>query len=134
MAPPDLARDAPGLDIVHPIEERRLPLRRHEHGLALAHRGDRRLRQRLGVDVPLIGEKRLEHRAGAVAVRHHMRRRLDLVEKPGGFQRSTIFLRATKRSRPCSASVSSSSADGAHAVQKGRIVLQIELRLRRRAR
>jgi hypothetical protein len=26
--------------------------------------------QRLGVDVPLVGEKRLEHRAGAVAVRH----------------------------------------------------------------
>ena len=43
MAPPDLPRDAPGLDVLHPVEERRLPLRRHERSLAFAHRGDRRL-------------------------------------------------------------------------------------------
>ena len=81
MAPPDLPGNAPRLDIVHPVEKGRFPLRRHEHGLAFAHRRDRRLRQRLGVDIPLIGEKRLEHRAGAVAVRHDMARRLDLVDE-----------------------------------------------------
>ena len=81
MTPPDLPGNAPRLDIVHPVEERRFPLRRHEHGLAFAHRRDRRLRQRLGVDVPLIGEKRLEHRAGAVAVRHDVAGRLDLVDE-----------------------------------------------------
>ena len=67
-------------------------MRRHEHGLAFAHRLDRRLRQRLGVDVPLIGEKRLEHRAGTVAVRHDMARRFDLVEKTCGFQSLDDFL------------------------------------------
>ena len=38
-------------------------------------------RQRLGVDVPLVGEERLDHHVGAVAVRHHVRVRLDLVEE-----------------------------------------------------
>ena len=105
MAPPDLPRDAPGLDVLHPVEERRFPLRRHEHGFALAHGGDRRLRQRLGVDVPLIGEKRLEHGAGAVAVRHDMRRRLDLVDEAAQppVARRSVFLRAALRSMPCNA-------------------------------
>ncbi len=92
MAPPDLPRHAPRLDIVHPVEEGRFPLRRHEDRFALAHRRDRGLRQRLGVDIPLIGEKRLEHRAGAVAMRHDMRRRLDLVEKARGLQPLDDFL------------------------------------------
>ena len=34
VAPPELARDAPGLDVAHPFEERVLPLPRHEHGAA----------------------------------------------------------------------------------------------------
>ena len=86
MPPPDLARDAPRLDVLHPVVEGRFPLRRHEHGLAPAHRLDRRLRQRLGVDIPLVGEKRLDHCAGAVAVRHGVRGRLDLVEQPARLQ------------------------------------------------
>ena len=99
MAPPDLPRNAPGLDVLHPVEEGRFPLLRHEHGLALAHRRDRRLRQRLGVDVPLIGEERLEHRAGAVAVRHDVLRRLDLVDQPRRFQPlDNLLARRLKRS------------------------------------
>ena len=62
MTPPDLPRNAPRLDVLHPIEERRFPLCWHEHGAARAHRFDRRLRERLGVDVPLIGEIRLDDR------------------------------------------------------------------------
>ena len=86
MAPPDLARNAPRLDVLHPVEERRLPLRGHELGLALAHRLDCRLGQCLRVDIPLIGEIGLDHGAGTVAVRHDVRRRLDLVEQPGFLQ------------------------------------------------
>ena len=41
----------------------------------------RGLRQRLGVDIPLVGEERLDHDARAVAMRHHVRVRLDLVEQ-----------------------------------------------------
>ena len=37
VAPPELARNAPGLDVAHPIEVRRLPMRRDERGLA-SHR------------------------------------------------------------------------------------------------
>ena len=53
--------------------------------MLLAHRTNRFLRQRLGVDIPLLGEERLGHRAGTIAVRHHMDVRLDLLNQPGGF-------------------------------------------------
>ncbi len=81
MAPPELARDAPRLDVLHPVEIGLLPVLRHEVRLAFAHRGDGLDRQRLGVHVPLVGEERLDHHIGAVAVRHHVRVRLDLVEE-----------------------------------------------------
>ncbi len=37
------------------------------------------------VDVPLVGEPRLDHRAGTVAMRHDVEMRLDLIEKPALF-------------------------------------------------
>ena len=54
---------------------------RDEDGAPALDRLDRRLRQRLGVDIPLIGEPGLDHRARAVAMRHHQRMRLDLVDE-----------------------------------------------------
>ena len=62
--------------------------------LAGAHRLDGRLGQRLGGHIPLIGEIRLDHDAGTVAMRHRVRIRLDLVEEPLLLQRFTICLRA----------------------------------------
>ena len=73
MAPPELARNAPGLDVAHPGEERVLPLLRHEHCLAGLHRLDRRLRQHFSVAVPLHRQQRLDRHAAAIAVRHLMR-------------------------------------------------------------
>src|SRR5262252_2396813 len=81
VAPPDLSRDAPWLDVFHPIEKGRLPLRRHKHRLARAHYCHGRLRQRFGVDVPLIGQERFEDGAGAIAMRHNVCRRLDLFDE-----------------------------------------------------
>ena len=81
VPPPQLARDAPRLDVLHPIEIRRLPIARHEYRARGAHRGDRRRGKRLRVHVPLIGEKRLDHDRRAVAVRHHVRVRLGLCEQ-----------------------------------------------------
>ena len=49
MAPPELARDAPGLDVAHPLEVGLLPVLRHEPRLAVLDRGDRLLRQLGGV-------------------------------------------------------------------------------------
>ena len=54
--------------------------------LPVAHRLDRRLRQRLGVHVPLIGQKRLDDRARAVAVRHGVNRRFNFVDEALRFQ------------------------------------------------
>ena len=82
MAPPELARDAPRLDVFHPIEIGVLPVLRDELGLAVAHRGDRRLRQLLGVDVPLVGQIWLDHHVGTVAMRHDVTVRLDLLDQP----------------------------------------------------
>ena len=81
MPPPQLARDAPGLDVFHPFEIGLLPIARHEHGAPVAHRRDRGCGKRLGVDVPLVGEERFDHHARAVAVRHHVRVRLGLGEQ-----------------------------------------------------
>ena len=83
MAPPELARNAPRLDVLEPVEIGLLPGLRHELGLALAHGRDRRLGERLGVDVPLVGEPGLDDHVRAVAVRHRVRMRLDLGQKPG---------------------------------------------------
>ena len=83
MSPPELARNAPRLDVLEPIEVGLLPGRRHELGLALAHRGDRRLSEGLGVDVPLIGKPWLDDRVRPVAMRHGVGMRLDLSQKSG---------------------------------------------------
>ena len=90
---------------------------------------DRRLRQRLGVDVPLVGQDR------ARSPRPNGRRAAPcgcvgsiFSSSPSASSARTIFLRAAKRSSPCSASVSSSSATPARH-QKRRVVLEIEPRL-----
>ena len=77
VAPPELARDAPRLDVLEPLEIGLLPVLRHEPRLARAHGGKRPLGEGLHVHVPLVGEIGLDHRAGAVAVRHRVRVRLD---------------------------------------------------------
>ena len=82
-----------------PFEIGLLPVLRHEPGPALAHRRERRLGQRLGVDVPLVGQPRLDDRVGAVAVRHRMRMRLDFWRAaPRSAIIATMRLRASKRS------------------------------------
>ena len=86
VTPPELARDAPRLDVFHPLEVGLLPVLRHERGFAQTHGRNRRLRQLLGVDVPLIRQIGFDDRAGAVAVRHHVRVRLDLVEEAEIFE------------------------------------------------
>ncbi len=77
VAPPQLARDAPGLDVFQPVEIGLFPVFRHENRVALSHGGERVHGQRLGVHIPLVGEPGLDHHAGAVAVRHLMLVRLD---------------------------------------------------------
>ena len=85
MAPPDLARDAPRLNVTHPFVIGVFPLFGHEGGAALLDRRDRRPGESLGIDEPLIHQPRLDDDAGAVAIGNGHRVFLDLVEKPEGF-------------------------------------------------
>ena len=82
MAPPELARDAPGLDVAHPLEVGRGPLLRHEDGLALLHRGDGGLGELGRVDVPLIRQPGLDDHIRPVAMGHRQVMRLDLLDQP----------------------------------------------------
>ena len=63
------ATDAPRLDILEPVEPGLLPGFGHDRDVARAHRLDRRLGQRRGIDIPLVGQPRFDHHARAVAVR-----------------------------------------------------------------
>ena len=86
MTPPDLARDAPVLDVAHPFEIGVFPVVGHKADAAVFHRLDCRFRQRLDLDVPLIGEKRFDNGAGAVAARHHQFVVLDFFQQAGGVE------------------------------------------------
>ena len=69
MAPPELARDAPRLDILKPVEPGLGPAFGHDPDVAILHRLERRQRELGGVDIPLVGEPRFDDDARAVAER-----------------------------------------------------------------
>src|SRR5258708_19129817 len=81
MAPPERAADAPVLDIVEPLRVSRAPVLRHESDRAIAYSGECGFGDRLStarpglaidthvgsqIEEPLIGQHRLDHRAGTV--------------------------------------------------------------------
>ena len=73
MAPPELARDAPVVDVLHPVEVGLLVhLRRKADGLVAAgvglDGGDGLVGERLNLDEPLRRKARLDNRLAAVAV------------------------------------------------------------------
>ena len=84
MTPPQLARDAPVLDIAHPGEIHVLVLLGHELDAAVFHRGNRLLGQRLGRYIPLVGQPGFDNHPGAVALGYLECVRLDLFQQPGG--------------------------------------------------
>ena len=60
MPPPELAGDAPRLDVLQPVEIGLFPVLRHEFRAPVPHRFQRRLGERRGVHKPLIGQHRLD--------------------------------------------------------------------------
>ena len=54
VAPPDLARDRPVADVLHPVEVDLLLVLRNDGDAAVAHRGDRRWRQPVHPHPPLL--------------------------------------------------------------------------------
>src|SRR4029077_11736000 len=82
VTPPELSRDVPVADVLHPVLIRRAPALGHEPDLPRAVRLEGGLRERLHLHEPLIAEPRLDHRAAAVAVAHGVAVGLDLLEEP----------------------------------------------------
>ena len=69
VTPPELARDAPRLDIAHPLEISLRPALRDDLHRAVFDGLDRRLRHLFGVDVPLVRKHRLDDDTRAIAER-----------------------------------------------------------------
>ena len=100
MPPPELTRDAPGLNVLHPIEVGRLAIARHEHRAPVADRRDRRRGKGLGIDVPLISEEGLDHNARAITVRYRVHVRIDFGEQACGLQTADELLARGKTLEP----------------------------------
>ncbi len=79
MAPPELARDAPVVDVPHPLEVRLGILFGRKADVALLHRGNCRVGQRLNPDKPLGRKQGLNDRLAAVALADGV----DVVAHPG---------------------------------------------------
>src|SRR5450830_273130 len=86
VAPPQLTADAPVLDVAHPREVHVFVLLGHELDTAIFHGSNRRLGQRLGGHVPLVGQPRLDDSAGAVALRHFQAVIVDADQQAGGVE------------------------------------------------
>ena len=86
MAPPQLARDTPILNVDEPLVVGAGPVFGHKLEVAQRHGIEPALRQRFHFHEPLIGEHGLDNRIGAAAARHHQLVRLGLAEKTLRFE------------------------------------------------
>ena len=82
MAPPELARDAPVANVLHPVEERFFPVVGDEADSAIAHRSHRLGGHGLRPHKPLRRNQRLHNGSAAVAFSDGQRVRLDLFQSP----------------------------------------------------
>ena len=80
MPPPQLPRDAPGLDVLQPVVVRLLLALRQDPRLPRPNRRQRRRREPLRVHIPLVGQERFDRHLRPVPVRHHVRLRIYAVE------------------------------------------------------
>ena len=92
MAPPELARDAPVVNVLHPLEVGLLVHLRREADVLLADGCLGLVGQRLNLDEPLRREARLDRRLAAVAVAHVVDVVLDAGEQALFFQVGNDFL------------------------------------------
>ena len=68
VAPPELARDAPGADVLHPLQVDGGGALGHDADFAVADDAGRLGREPGRIDEPLVGDERLDHDAGALRV------------------------------------------------------------------
>ena len=88
MTPPQLAGNAPILNVTHPSEIKVLILLWHEADAPVLHSLDGGFGQHFGIDIPLVCQPRLHHHARAVTSRHLQGVRFNLFQ-----QAQTIQLR-----------------------------------------
>ena len=86
MAPPQLARDTPGLDVLEPVIPGLGPAFGNDPDCTRAGCFDDRLYQCRGVDIPLIGKPWLDHHTRPVAIGGGDRSILDLDQCTFGFE------------------------------------------------
>ncbi len=86
VAPPQLAADAPVLDVVHPVAIGVDPVRRHEGNRTVLDQLQATTRQLVHLHEPLVGQIGLDHLAGTVAARHLQLVRLGLDQHAQVFQ------------------------------------------------
>jgi hypothetical protein len=86
MPPPELARDAPVLDVPHPVPIGADPVRRHELHRTALHQFQPARGELLHPHEPLVGEIGLDHLSGAIAARHLQLVLLLLDQQARGFQ------------------------------------------------
>src|ERR1700722_16051908 len=86
MAPPKLPGNAPGADVVHPLEIGLRPVGGNELDAALFHGFDRGIGQRLDLHPPLRGYQRLDDGPAGGALGGAEFMRLDLFEEPQLFE------------------------------------------------
>src|SRR5690606_32802652 len=90
VAPPQLAADAPVLDVLHPVAVGVDPVARHEPDLAGFVAAGGQLQsapaELVHAHEPLVGQVRLDHLSGAVAARDLQLVRLVLDQQAGGLQ------------------------------------------------
>ncbi len=85
MAPPELARDAPVADVVHPLVVGLDPVGGDELDAAVFDGCDGLFGERLGLDEPLLGNQRLDHGLAAIAFAEAELVGLDLDEQRRAF-------------------------------------------------
>ena len=98
VTPPQLARDAPVLQVFHPVVVSVFPVFRHELDAAAAHRLNRRTGQFFHafgageIDEPLVGEVGLDDHAAAVAVGAFQGVRFYFFQQPGAVEVGDDFV------------------------------------------
>ena len=80
VPPPQLATDAPGAEVLHPVDVHAAPALRREFDLAVAHDLRGRLLELVHAHEPLLADERLDGRAAAVARGDAVRVVLHLLE------------------------------------------------------
>ena len=107
VAPPQLSRNAPGLDITHPVEVGFFPMFRHELCATLFDRSDSRGCKRRSIGIPLIGQKGFDRHPATISIGYRVGLLFNMVHEPQGLQ---VGDHTRTRFKPVQAAIGSGNA------------------------